>query len=486
MRATMSMRSCGRLALALGVALLAARSARAQALCAAIETVQECTDRLTEDLGGTGKSAAAKSTLAREQADVKKKTETSLQDLNGLSTSLKDFLPLLQIAGALGDVKTDETTGAVSVALNTRFLGSGGTLTQDPSLQIKAVVETKPKLFDQLRSQLPEGSRDALEKQLLTGKPDAEHTTLHASYNVTSRKLGRNFAMHMALYNDLFEAAAAPPTEAGAQAVASLARELRDALGDDVDPDSTLWGEIPVDKRSAAEPIIVKNARALRSLDVSFRSAVNGRGLDLFGQLINNQPQLTITASRSFRDDLFGPDVWTVRAVYEKGLGNNLNGFFKELRSTDCSTERTECLKKYSSYANDPGTRARIKAASRLAFSVEVSRHQAYDFQDVARALALALPERTVVAGALDFGRLVGVDEAGVAEGRIDGSVRFEHRSETVDETRFVASLTLTKKVGQASIPLQIVYANKDGLSSGVDKGLTVTAGLKFNLFGAR
>jgi hypothetical protein len=53
---------------------------------------------------------------------------------------------------------------------------------------LKAVIETTPKLFDELRKKLPADKRDALEKSLLGSKTNAEHTTLHASYNFTSRR----------------------------------------------------------------------------------------------------------------------------------------------------------------------------------------------------------------------------------------------------------------------------------------------------------
>ena len=95
----------------------------------------------------------------------------------------------------------------------------------------------------------------------------------------------------------------------------------------------------------------------------------------------------------------------------------------------------------------------------------------------------MAFDKGTDFSAGLDYGRLFGVSDAGVADGRVDGSLRYEHRSNAPDDTRFVTSLTITKKVGDISIPFGIVYANKPRFLTGVDKGLTANVGLKFNLF---
>jgi hypothetical protein len=448
----------------------------AQTLCLATEKVTPCLQRLIDELKGLPSTGAEKT-----QADVKKKTETGLQDINGLSSSVKDFLPLLQLTGVLGAVQTDDTTGAVSVALNTPFLGKDG-LTDDPSLQLKAVIETKPKLFDPLRDQLPADKRDDMEKALLGEKTDAEDVALHVSYNFTGRRLGRNFTQHMRLYNLLFEKAAAPPTRALDAIEATAIRKLTAALGS-LSMDETLWGEIPGDKQGAAQLAMLEVAQAHVALEAAFAKAIKAAGLDLFGQLINNQPQFSISVSRSFRDDLFGPDLLSGRATYEIGLANNLNGFFDRFDARRCARDTDACLDEYSSYVNDPETRANIKAASRLSLFAEFTRHADYHYTNAGAGLDLAVPEGTTFAAGLDYGRLLGVSDTGVADGRIDAAVRYERRSDAPDETRFVTSITITKKVGDISIPFGIVYANKPKFLTGVDQGLTANIGLKFNLF---
>lgn len=459
--------------------ILMARPGAAQSLCQPTESVNACIERLTGELGGGGQKAAA----AQGQTDVKKKTETGLADINGLSSSVKDFLPLLQLTGVLGAVTTDDAAGTVSVALNTPFLGASGKLTEDPSFQLKGVIETKGKLFDELRKRLPADKRDSVEKALLRSKTDAENATLHASYNFTSRRLGRNFARHMTLYNDLFEEAVAGPTIALVKVEAKAIKDLIDALPSTVSLDDTRWVEIPEENRAKAQIIILQTVDAHLALQRAFAAAVRSSGLDLFGQLINNQPQLTVTVTRSFRDDLYGPDLSTGRITFEMGLGNNLNGFFDRFDPRQCRDKRAQCLAEYSGFVAEGDTRANIKAGSRLSLYAEFIQHAAYAYANPGVGLDVAFDEGTTFNAGFDYGRLFGVNDAGVADGRLDASLSFEHSTEAPDDTRFVTSVTITKKLGEISIPFGIVYANKPRYLTGVDKGLSANVGLKFNLF---
>jgi hypothetical protein len=447
--------------------ILAPGIAVAQGPCKAKETVNACLERVGDEIAGVANAESVKVVT-----DVKKKTETGVQDLNGLSSSVKDFLPLLQMTGLLGGVKTDETTGTVSVTFNTRLQS------EDPLLQLKAVFETKPKLFDELRKRLPAASREAMEKSLLASKTGAEHTTLHASYNITSERLGRSFASHMPLYNALVLAATAGPRRERVLAESALIRTLIGVLGKEISLDKTPWADIPEDRRTAALPIIAKIIETHEALRVSFANAIKTTGLDVFGQLVNNQPQLSIALSPALRDDLFGPNLLSGRVAFEMGLSSNLNGFFDQ-----CPARPAECLAEYASYANSPRTRANIKAASRVAAYAEFIRHAEYRYTNAGAGLDVTIPKGTTLSAGVDYGVLFGVSDAGAADGRVDASVRFERRSDAPDTTRFVASVVLTKRVADISVPFGIVYANKPRFLTGVDKGLTANVGLKFSLF---
>jgi hypothetical protein len=97
--------------------------------------------------------------------------------------------------------------------------------------------------------------------------------------------------------------------------------------------------------------------------------------------------------------------------------------------------------------------------------------------------LDVALEHGTSISAGLDYGRLLGVGDAGDAAGRVDASICYERPPGDAGEPRFVTSLTITKKLGDISIPFGIVYANKPRFLTDVDHGLTANVGLKFNLF---
>jgi hypothetical protein len=67
------------------------------------------------------------------------------------------------------------------------------------------------------------------------------------------------------------------------------------------------------------------------------------RPRDLYGQLVTNQPQLQISASRAFRDDLFGPDLLSGRVSFEVGVGTSLNSALGPYNGT-CAANAVACL----------------------------------------------------------------------------------------------------------------------------------------------
>jgi hypothetical protein len=225
---------------------------------------------------------------------------------------------------------------------------------------------------------------------------------------------------------------------------------------------------------------------AEQKLDTALSAAIKQAGLDVYGQLVTNQPQLQIAVSRSVRDDLFGPDLLTGRVSYEMGLGNTLNSALG-LHNGTCSANPTSCFKTYATFAGDATNRAAIKAGSRLSVYAEFVANEAYRFARADPVLNLTIPDGTGWTAGLDYGRLLAVDAGGTAGGRVDGSIRWESPSDDTADRRFVAILTITKKLGDVSIPFGIVYANKEKFltQSGVDKGLGANVGLKFNLFPA-
>ncbi|MDP2323039.1 MAG: hypothetical protein Q8N51_03310 [Gammaproteobacteria bacterium] len=474
--------------LLLGMLLLAAGSAAAQPWCLDPETALACLNRLSALPARDG--AEEKAALS----DTKKKTETGdLDPANGLSSSVKDFLPLLRFTGVLGDFTKDDDTGTISVAINTPLLGS-----KDPAFQAKALIETKPKLFDPLKQGLPAEKRDEIMKTLLD-VTNRQNVTVQLAYNITNQSLGRSFGQYQSLVDNLFIAThpLIRPVETLANALLVEISEIvtRPRAGapasDTHNPAATLMKDLPAEKRTQVETALaLGRASGALKLRGAFDETVRKSGLRVLGQLINNQPQLHFTWSKAFRDPLYGPNAFSGRVTYEMGLGNNLN----ELRSRaagkcddDAAADAAGCLAALAAFAGRPSTKAAIKAGTRLAIFAEFTQVDAYSEVIDDHNVNVAFDKGTSWSAGVDFGRLVGVDDDGAASARVDGSFRYEKpANEFLGNERAVGSLTLTKKFGDVSVPFGIVYANKPEFLKGVDHELSAHLGVKFNLFPGR
>ncbi len=457
-------------------------AAGAQPQCQDNETAAACINRLSAVPVEAGQ--AEKQT----QAEARKKTETGdLDPANGLSSSIKDFLPLLRLTGVLGDFTKDDETGVITVALNTPFLGS-----KDPSFQAKALIETKPKLFGPLRQALPADSRADIEKKLLD-VTNRQNVTVQLAYNITNRSLGRSFEQYQTLVDSLFRAtyAKVASIEGRSNALLEAVFEIvtRPGVDNDVhNPGATLWKDLPAEKRARVESLIVAGrATGALKLQSAFVESYRKSGLDVIGQLINNQPQLHFTWSRALRDEWFGPSSFSGRVTFEKGLGNSLN----DLRSSaagrcdeDDGADATGCLDALAAFASRPSRKAAIKAGTRLAVFAEFTQVDDYSKVIDDYNVNVAFEKKTGWAAGLDFGRLVGVSDDGTASARVDGSFRYEKPAHKIlSNERLVASLTVTKKVGDISVPFGLVYANKPEFLKDVDHELSAHVGVKFNLF---
>ena len=462
--------------------LISPSSAAAQPLCKDSETVVTCWLRL--------RGAPEEQKKATEQ-QAARKTETSLANITGLSSSVKDFLPVLQMSGLLGAMETDEKTGVVTVALNTPFLGRAKAADGEAEklLQLRATIESKAKLFEPLEKALPQQNREALAKQLLASKKNAQHLTLQADYNVSSSWFGRSFVRHATVLDTLARFALRGPNadddeqDALSRFLIEAGKMLKD-LSPNHNMSKTLWKDMTIQDRAVVEAQLPRIVKSEQAADEEFDARWKASGLDLYGQLVLNQPQLQFSVSRALRDDLFGPDLTTVRVNFEMGLGNSLNDALGSL-SGSCSDSGARCLEEYKKFTARPETRAAIKAGTRVAAHLEIVRNEDYQFTASAPALDLPMKAGTGWTAGLDAGRLIGVDDGGRAGGRVDASVKWESPGDKAKDARFVASLTVTKKVGELSVPLGIVYANKEKYLTGVDHGLSAHVGLKFSLFGA-
>jgi hypothetical protein len=472
-----------------GVLLCAAGPVFAQRPCKPIETVNDCTLRVRAELRGAsteaGKAAAA----------VARKTETGLAGVtNGLSSSMKDFLPLFQLAGVIGPSTFDEKTGVMSVALN-KPSSSG-------DVQLRALIGTKPVAFNPLRDVITTEQADVLDKAIAAKKNQTD-VTFEVAFNVVNDRLGRDYRRYQPLLNTLFAAS----TSEAADRVITESRPLRGALNEllaqdpPIDFNTTRLGAVPSSaRREAISDAVIALQTLLYELTRAWDETAVRSGASLFGQMINNQPQLHLVAGYNRRDEWLGPDdTWNIKVTWEvPKSGKNVNAFVDYAIKSGCDpvVAADACAEQYRAFVTR--YRKNIESGTRVALSGSVE-GRPNDYQPT-------LPDGTApyglrkginIAFAADLGGVIGVDDAGKADGRWDLSAQYERRDPIklpVDDDedpvhRFVLSATLTKKIGELSIPFGVVFANRSEYLTkkvGADYPISAHIGLKFNLFPAK
>lgn len=468
--------------LVLFACVTAAIPARAGQLtvCKEAESALGCAARLNEKIRGV-KPATSGDPV--KEADVAPKTETGLSDLpNGLSSSTKDFLPLLQLSGVLGPVVSDEKTGVVTVALNPR------TGANFRNFQLRALVNSKPTLFKPLKDALDETALKKLQADFDKGK-NRQEVTIETNFNLNGYRSSRNLAAYQTLVDQFFELATrdiSSRSNAATQAALIAMDDLLEGTGSSV---NDAFEKIPATKRAALEALAIQWATANAAGEKAVDSAMKDSGLMLLAQMVNNQPQRVATVSYVSRDPLVGPNKVIVgRFAYERADGADLNSFLKDHgRYSGCVAKKNieSCFEDFRAYIAEEGRQEKIKAGLRFSAYVEfTTRTEDYvPYRDGATAPLVDIKKGTIATAGADFGRLLDVEEDGKAGGRVDGSLRWDYDRNAADRHRVVASLTVTKKLGDVSVPIGLVYATKGPAPGTYDYGLSAHVGLKFNLF---
>ena len=457
--------------------------------CQPTETLNDCTLRVRAELRAAVEGAKAAIAESDKNGGAKKKAETGLADLsNGLSSSMKDFLPLFQLAGVIGPSTLDEKTGVMSVALN-KPSGAG-------DFQVRALIGTKPTAFGPLTDAITTAQSDALNKAI-TARKNQTDVTAEIAFNIVSNRLGRDYRRYQSMLTRLFVVSTSDSGEAMMRVSRDYSNKLEALrrLEPVVAFDTTKLADVEEPRRSQLAQVVMDAEAAKADLTDKWKASAVQSGVDLFGQLINNQPQVHVVASYRRRDEWLGPDTFGATATWEVPLGHrSLNAFIGFAKKNGCDPRvvTKDCSAQYQAFVEH--YRAAIESGTRLAIQATVER-RTKDYHP-------ALPDGTqpygMLAGynlavAADLGRAIGVDDAGKAAGRFDVSAKFERRSPVklpadtseAPVNRFVGTVTLTKKVGDLSVPIALVFANKsEYLPTGKnDYPITARVGLKFNVF---
>lgn len=441
-------------------------------------------DRLTE---------ANRSEQSRRLAEAATGTR-----VGGAGSVITDLIPLLTVTGLLSNVGEDDDTGVISANINLPVFSGLGR-----DFQLRGTVDTSPELFGPLREALREDGRNARVEELLQGLDDVDDFSLQATYNRTSQRFGRAFEQHRELFDTLFDGVlqqAGIERDAMSNALLfQLQERLLAALPESDAPLAARAGELSPEERVTVEQAIVAAIREDARQQLLLERAYRSNRLPDFYRLLNNQPQLTVTATYRGRDELVGQDELGLEVGYEVGFANLDR--FEERAGEGCARVRrapdprgqdspgrdsrdpeslADCLDAFAGYVDDhAGT---LENGDRLSLSVSYRRVGSYALDLPDDGVGLALPASDVWRVGLGYGRYL--DPGATDDGRIDMTIDYENATGDTRNERFIASVTWTTKIGGLSVPLGIVYANRGELLGDVDAELGAHLGVKFDFGG--
>ncbi|HEX6903843.1 MAG TPA: hypothetical protein VF789_29300 [Thermoanaerobaculia bacterium] len=463
-----------RLTLVVVLILAAAPPLLAQGRCVPSDTIAKCYDRYL---------APAFVQKAKEQQKEELNHEPAGIDTGGfnLATNKKNLIPLLAFSGLLGN-STDEKTRTITFDLNflLPILGPQGAR----NAQLQAVVATEPEISPLVKNALPAADRDDLVGQLEDRLGDLSDYSIVFTYNHASRFYGRGFAQ----YAKRFDALTSPITKkffpsSGSAPIDDLIEKFPDAFPEDAE--DAVFEKLPAEIADEALARVEADAMSIAAFEKDATQALGAAGLARFHQLLDNQPQINVTANKRFRDSLIGPEELSLKVTYEWTSMN-----FNRSMSRDCHRDLdgdqpagdiAECLQQYTAFVTK--NQDAIARGNRFSFTgeyVDIDEDTIDPGLDgVAPVFLDSATRLTLIAGwSRDFffgGEPVAMDL--VAEYR-------DFSDDLLRQDRGVASLTFTRQFNGVAVPFGIVYATRGEYLPEVDSRLSAHIGLRYNLFG--
>ena len=310
---------------------------------------------------------------------------------------------------------------------------------------------------------------------------------------------GRNLEQHRTQFENLFLAATRSVQETtGASLFGEVVGALQGAQLNGLTEDQQAnLQDVPFTEISDAAQrarlmdLFGRLAREAAAKERKIRENATMFGMRDFAKLLSNQPQLHAAVRRNVRDSVVGADSTTAEFTYELGFVN-LNSFDQEAgavcsgaddQNPDFAVVRA-CGVAIRDYVNRDDIRARLEHGDRLALSLAYTKVEDLSFTLPGSTFQFDAGGSSIVTFSVAYGRLFGLT-SGMADTRIDLEAKYEDASD--DDTRndrVIASLTVTKKVGNLSIPFSLVYSNRSEFVGESDAKLGAHIGVVFNTFG--
>lgn len=432
------------------------------------------------------------------------------------ASAFTDLIPWANMLGLLSD--SDESDGTIALDLNF-LLGLKRTDVQHDS-QLKWEFDVSPTLFDPLAQAIPEDVRDERSKDLQKKIGDTADSTLQYTYSFITKSFGRDFKRHQKEFASLiaprlyFAARATAAADVGpafdakrsrfAMDLANLLDGMRaegDARGF-VKP-QTLFGALDPREQDLVLAFLAQ-ARSGFAQDMAkhldaLKAEVASPRIEQIADLVLKQPQLLFTATRSIRDELVGPESWGAKVTYEQSFVD-FNGFRKHAKQkareagiaavTDwCAIlDQTsaldtaaaflasdQCLEALDSYVDENAEQ--IENDSRWTASLEYKQVDDWRYALPDDGVDLNLPKHDRLIASAGFGRAIKR-----STDRVDFEAAYDSNMGDDDtyNSRFVVTLTYTRRIMDMDMPISIVYANKSEFLNDTDKQIGLHIGIKY------
>jgi len=507
--------------LAIACILFAAAASQADDVaCAPDDNVNTCVRRLVFDYARTLREGAPAAADASAEAAAEAASNSAEENAQpGTATAggqtasgVTDLLPWLNMLGLLSD--SDESDGIIAFDLNFLLMRNRDAEARHDS-QLKWQLDVSPTLFEPLAQAIPDERSKALQDDI----DETADSTLEYTYSVINKHLGRDFRQHQREFQALIaprifsasrgasagEIKTAFDTKQaafGAQ-LAQLVQGLNLPAGVAPGADKS---KVPVQQFTADERArideFVRNARneyaqeMARRLD-AMQLAVSDPRIYRMAELVLQQPQVLVTATKSIRDELVGPESWGVKVTYEKSFVD-FNGFRKfagagraagdkcaildqsaALDSAEALVATDNCLTALDAYVDRYAEQ--IDNDSRWNVSLQYTQIDDWRYALPDDGVDLDLPKHDRLIASAGFGRAI---QRSSAKDRVDFEAAYDSNMGD-DETynsRFVVTLTYTRRIMDMDMPISITYANKSEFLGDTDKQIGMHIGIKYRV----
>jgi hypothetical protein len=449
--------------------------------CRPDETLEGCLNRVhsevsqAEAAGRDLRAEAQETNTAAVSRAITAETADKTASSTGLggASSQRDSLAAFLAGLGLGEVTEGAEEGALLFHFNPDLFRIGDA----HKLSLQALAR-QPEIYQPLADSVPAALAEDLD--------DFDDLQVDLFWSLETTRFGRRFLPHRSLLGDFYSelldvtSRSVPELPAAATALSDFLEDYEGLRG--VNLQTATFSDLPpaaaAELESRVIAIALGAARWVQAEDALGAST----GFDRLPDLLNNQPQLSISGFYRSRDELAGPDIWGVEGSWEFGWAN-LNGLRRYAR-VQRSEEAKPILADLRSFVGTEVSAGTLKTAPRFAVKLKYQETDPYDISLEDGTVTLDLDRATSWFGSLATGGYLRIAEDGTQTGRWDLETEYEDVSDDPNrEDRLVATLTMTQKLADGTDGhVSLVWASKPQYLGEVDEELSARVGLKYGI----